>query len=236
MTPKKILFVYMLAAAALIIFAGCSSYQPKPIETLPLPTEISDTADVVPRRSSTPATPAPLPSPAPSPRRSPRRQEVSIPMPTPQATQASQVLATHETKFDVKAKNRATNITKAAAAIDGYIVRPGEIFSYNETVGPTNKQRGYKKDTIYLRGVKKKGFGGGVCQVSTTLYNAAANAGMTILERHDHSLPVAYAKRGDEAATSYGGIDFKFQNDKPFPVRINCKTENGTISATINAV
>ncbi|MCL2840404.1 MAG: VanW family protein [Defluviitaleaceae bacterium] len=148
----------------------------------------------------------------------------------------SQVIGSHETEFDTDSKNRATNITVAAESINGHIVHPGQVFSFNETVGPTIQRRGYKKDIIYVDGEKKKGFGGGVCQVSTTIFNAAESAGMTIVERHDHSRPVGYAKPGKEAATSYGGIDFKFKNEKTHPVVIHCTTKNGKIYATITAI
>jgi len=155
---------------------------------------------------------------------------------TPQTSlNASQgeVLGSHKTNFNDKEKSRVTNITKASDSINGHIVQPGETFSYNKAVGPTIERRGYKEGTIYVQGEKKKGFGGGVCQVSTTLSVAADNAGMTIIERHEHSLPVSYAKDEDEAATSYGVLDFRFKNNKPFPVRINSSVEGGTISVVI---
>jgi len=152
-----------------------------------------------------------------------------------QQSQQSKVFASHETEFNEKESNRGNNISRAAKAINGHVVQPGETFSYNETVGPTNERRGYKKSTIFIEGEKKKGVGGGVCQVSTTLFNAAEDAGMTILERHDHSRPVDYAKSGGEAAISYGGIDFKFKNEKPYPVVIQCSVGEGKIKVTINA-
>jgi len=156
-------------------------------------------------------------------------------MPQEQArnNMTQKILATHETEFSENEKNRANNISRAAQSIHGQIVQPGQSFSYNETVGPTNTRRGYKKSTIFIEGEKKEGVGGGVCQVSTTLFNAAENAGMTILERHDHSLPVTYAESGEEAATSYGGIDFKFRNDKEFSVRIDCTVQDGKVKVTI---
>ena len=150
--------------------------------------------------------------------------------------QSARVLASHETEFNAKETNRANNIARAAQTINRHIVHPGEVFSYNETVGPTNERRGYKKSTIYMKGEKKEGVGGGVCQVSTTLFNAAEDAGMTILERHDHSLPVTYAESGEEAATSYGGIDLKFRNDKHHAVRINAQAYDGKIKVEIAAV
>ena len=143
-------------------------------------------------------------------------------------------LASHKTEFNAKDENRANNITRASSTINGHIVKPGETFSYNQTVGPTIERRGYEESIIYVEGEKKKGFGGGVCQVSTTLSVAADNAGMKIVERHDHSRPVSYAKEGDEAATSYGGIDFKFKNDKPYPVVIKSRVDGGTIHVSIH--
>jgi len=157
------------------------------------------------------------------------------PIPT-QEINTNRALATHETQFDKNDENRNTNIALAAKSINGKIVQPGETFSYNETVGPTIERRGYKESIIYVDGEKEKGFGGGVCQVSTTLHNAAEEAGMTIMERHDHSRPVTYAESGDEAATSYGVIDFKFKNEKNHPVQINSTVQNGTIKVTIIAI
>jgi len=151
-----------------------------------------------------------------------------------QHVSAKRELASHKTEFNAKEKNRVTNITRASSSINGHVVKPGETFSYNETVGPTNERRGYKEGTIFVQGEKKKGFGGGVCQVSTTLCIAADEAGMTIIERHDHSRPVTYAKEGEEAATSYGGIDFKFKNEKSYPIVIKSSVEGGTVSVSIN--
>ena len=142
-------------------------------------------------------------------------------------------LSSHKTQFNAKEEARKTNITRASSSINGHVVQPGKTFSYNQTVGPTIERRGYEESTIYVQGEKKKGFGGGVCQVSTTLSVAAEDAGMTIVERHDHSLPVSYAEEGDEAATSYGVLDFKFKNEKPFPVVIRSSVEGGTISVSI---
>ena len=145
-------------------------------------------------------------------------------------------LGQFSTEFNTKEKNRSHNIRLAATAINRYVVPPGATFSYNYVVGDTNKARGYKKSTIFIKGEKFTSYGGGVCQVSTTLYNAAARAGMTIVERHDHSRPVPYAKAGQEAATSYGGIDFKFTNTLPFPIMITSYVEKGTVSVALHAL
>ncbi|MCL1862342.1 MAG: VanW family protein [Defluviitaleaceae bacterium] len=144
-------------------------------------------------------------------------------------------LAHHTTTFDTADKGRETNITLATEAINGAVIKPGDTFSFNQTIGSTTEERGYKKAVIYRDGEKAENFGGGVCQVSTTLCNAVMNAGMTIVERHDHSLPVNYAEAGKEAATSQNGkLDFKFKNEKQHAVLIHSSAENGTISITIS--
>jgi vancomycin resistance protein YoaR len=146
-------------------------------------------------------------------------------------------LAHYETEFDTKDTNRGTNISIATRSINGTVVNPGEEFSFNDTIGSTTAEYGYKESVVYVGGKKARNFGGGVCQVSTTLCNAAINAGMTITERHDHSLPVNYVPNGKEAATSHNGdLDFKFINERNHPVRILADVQNGIISVGIVAV
>lgn len=140
----------------------------------------------------------------------------------------------YETYYDSSDAGRCTNISLAASSINNTIVQPGEIFSFNNTIGSTTGERGYQKSVIFVNGKKAKGFGGGVCQVSTTLCNAAAQAGMTILERHDHSLPVEYVRDGLQAATSHNAkLDFRFQNDTNRPVIIRAASGNGTVSVSL---
>ena len=124
------------------------------------------------------------------------------------------------TKFNPGSKNRAANIHLASSKIHNTIIHPGEEFSFNTMLGPTNEANGYEIATVFVDGREEESFGGGVCQVSSTLYNAAAAAGMTITEHHNHSLPVHYVEEGKDAATSYGGKDFKFRNDLPHPISI----------------
>jgi len=186
----------------------------------------------------TTTTQAVTPQPEHTPRPTPFPSSTTIsqaPIKEVAATRISkQELATHSTSFNADDENRKTNITRASNTINGHIVQPGETFSYNETVGPTIERRGYKESIVFVDGEKEKGFGGGVCQVSTTLSIAADNAGMTITERHDHSRPVTYANEGEEAATSYGGIDFKFKNEKSFPIAIHSSVQDGTITVSIH--
>ena len=140
------------------------------------------------------------------------------------------------TEYNEKAKNRTTNVQLAAKALDGVVIQPGQVFSFNEAVGKTNRARGYKPAKIFVRGKEEQGVGGGVCQVSSTLYNAADFAGMDIIERHPHSKRVYYVPEGRDAATSYGVIDFKFRNVLDFPVKIVAKATDGKLTVTLEAM
>jgi len=222
----------LIPAAMVITVSGCNRSINEPVNTARQPQIIiQETPREVPIKM--PIAPSNTP-----PRQIPQQPQTNAQdtIPVQHSQQSQKELASYETEFNAKETNRGNNISRAAEAINGRIVQPGQTFSYNETVGPTNQRRGYKKSTIFVEGEKKKGVGGGVCQVSTTLFNAAEDAGMTILERHDHSLPVDYAKSGEEAATSYGGIDFKFKNEKPYPIVIHCAVGEGKIKVTINAM
>lgn len=138
--------------------------------------------------------------------------------------------STYSTKFNAKDKARSNNITIAANSINGVVLQPNEVFSYNNTVGPTIKRRGYKMARIFKNGQDGKGYGGGVCQVSSTLYNTADDFGMEIIERHPHSKEVKYVPEGRDAATSYGGVDLKFKNTMPYPVRIETSVSDGVLT------
>lgn len=146
------------------------------------------------------------------------------------------VLGEFSTAFNPKAVSRNENIRLAADNLNETIILPGEIFSYNETVGPTTKEKGYRLARIFIRGNERKGYGGGVCQVSTTLYNAALEAEMDIVERHPHSKEVKYVEKGKDAAVSYGGIDLKFANPYDVPVKINTDIVDDEIMVKIVAL
>lgn len=142
---------------------------------------------------------------------------------------ASGAIGSFSTKFNLDNTPRVNNLKTASIAIDGTIVQPGQVFSYNETVGPTTQARGYQKSKIFVNGKEKQGYGGGVCQVSSTLYNAAMDAGLEIIERHQHSKDVAYIGKNKDAATSYGVIDLKFKNTLHHPIQINSYIQDNTL-------
>lgn len=145
-------------------------------------------------------------------------------------------ISNFSTSFKNGKKSRVDNITLASIAIDQTIVNPGEIFSFNQKVGPTTKQRGYKKSIVFEKGKEIEGYGGGVCQVSSTLYNAVMLAGLQVIERHEHSKDVWYVEKGKDAATSYGAIDFKFNNNKEFAIIIDSYIQDESIYIMINKI
>ncbi|ACX52536.1 VanW family protein [Ammonifex degensii KC4] len=123
------------------------------------------------------------------------------------------LLAQFTTKFDPSNANRVYNISVAATAFNGLLVAPGEVVSFNRVVGPRSTKAGYKEAPTIIEDRFVDTVGGGVCQVSTTLYNAVLLAGLKVVERYAHSLPVGYVPLGRDATVSYGGFDFKFQNN-----------------------
>lgn len=121
-------------------------------------------------------------------------------------------IAQYSTHFDSSLVNRTENILLAAKALDGKLLAPGERFSFNESVGERTAEAGYKEALIIEGNTYTPGLGGGVCQVSSTLYNAVLLAHLEIIERHRHSLPVSYVPSGQDATVAFPGLDFKFRN------------------------
>ncbi len=126
---------------------------------------------------------------------------------------------------------RAENIRLATKSLDYYLLAPGQVFSFNRTVGPTTAERGYKPAPIIVRGSIVQGLGGGICQVSTTLFNAVDYAGLEVVERHKPSKPVGYVPKGRDATVSWH-LDFKFRNTTNRYVMIRAWTD-WRISITI---
>ena len=116
--------------------------------------------------------------------------------------------------------NRLTNIRLALASINGTLLQPGEEFSFNEVVGKRTSERGYKVATAYNAGEVTEELGGGICQVSTTLFNAVVKSDLQVTERHNHSIPVTYVDKGKDAAVSWGAQDLQFVNNSDEPVYI----------------
>lgn len=149
--------------------------------------------------------------------------EVNVESVTPDVTEKDfeskfGLITTAVTNASSSNKNRLTNLQLSCAAINGYCVEPGATFSFNEVVGQRTSKRGYKKATVYQSGEIAEDIGGGVCQVSTTLWNAAMKANCEIVEWHEHSRPVAYVDRGKDATVNWGTQDMKFKNTSSYPM------------------
>lgn len=129
--------------------------------------------------------------------------------------------------------NRNNNMELAARAIDYTVIPNGGDFSFNEVVGPRTAERGYKEATIFVGDQKEQGLGGGICQVSSTVYMAAKKARLQILERYPHSLPVTYCSREDEATVSWGVLDFRFRNNTGDPIRLEAACSGGVVKIVI---
>lgn len=130
------------------------------------------------------------------------------------------ILGECTTRFETGSSGRVRNIAKASEELNGRLIRPGELLSYNSVIAPVNGDNGYHKAPVIVGGQLVDDYGGGVCQVSTTLYGAALLAGIEIVERHPHSKPVKYVSPGLDATVVEGQIDFKLRNNLSSPVYI----------------
>ncbi len=140
------------------------------------------------------------------------------------------LIASYTTRFDASKTNRVYNIKVAASALDGQVIKPGEVFSFNEIVGPRSEEKGYKMAPTILNNEFIDSLGGGVCQVSTTLYNTLLQADVEIVERSSHSLAIAYVPLGQDAAVAYGSKDLKFRNNLPAAVVIKSSVSGNSVT------
>lgn len=140
------------------------------------------------------------------------------------------------TSLKGSSSNRISNIQIAVSQIDKFVLLPGQEVSMNELFLPRTRANGYKEAGAYLNGKTVPAIGGGICQASSTIYNAAMNSGLTVLERHAHSMSVSYLPLGMDAAISSGSKDLKLRNDYPFPVLFEgiVKGKNVTINVYTN--
>lgn len=143
------------------------------------------------------------------------------------------VIGTFSTNYSSSSPNRKENIRLASDKINGRILNPGEVFSFNDIVGPRTAATGYKVAHVYSGSKVVDGIGGGICQVSSTLYNAVVFADLEIVYRTNHSLPVSYVPLGRDATVSYGTIDFKFKNNKETPVKLEVLADGNNLTVNI---
>lgn len=145
----------------------------------------------------------------------------------------SKVLAEKGTSLAGSSSNRINNVEKAAAAINGTVLMPGEQFSYNEALGQRTKENGYLAAGAYANGAVVQEIGGGICQVSSTLYYCTLQSNLQIDRRTCHYFPVGYLPAGFDATVSWKSPDFKFTNDREYPIRITAWVEDGQVFVKI---
>ena len=143
------------------------------------------------------------------------------------------LLGTYYTTFSTANVNRSTNIRLAANKINGMVMMPDEVFSYNQVVGKRTAAAGFKSAAVYVGGEVTTGIGGGICQVSSTLYNSVLLANLEIVERQNHGFNTGYVPVGRDATVSWGGPDFKFKNTRDYPIKIIVTVSGGRITTQI---
>ena len=146
------------------------------------------------------------------------------------------LLGTYSTKYDGGNTDRTTNLRIACRKINDKVVLPGETFSYNKTLGERTPAAGYKNAKVYENGEVVDGIGGGICQISSTLYNSVLKANMDIVERRNHQFVTSYTPAGRDATVVYGLTDFKFKNTRKTAVRIKASCSNGIATVSIYGI
>ena len=142
-------------------------------------------------------------------------------------------LGTCSTNYNAGNKNRTTNLILAAEKINGTVLLPGEEFSYNKTVGERTISAGFKEAAVYSNGQVVDGLGGGICQISSTLYDAVIYANLNVTERRNHQFVTSYLPAGKDATVVWGSQDFKFVNTRKYPIRIEATVSGGVATITI---
>ena len=147
-------------------------------------------------------------------------------------------ISSFSTKIYTKDSARQNNLQITCSTLNNTTVKAGDTFSFCDTVGQATSSKGYEKADIFDRnGNKIQGYGGGNCQVSTTLYNAVlAVPSLVVTERHEHSNKVPYIQDGKDAAVAYGSYDLKFRNDSGNDIKILASTNSDSITITINSI
>lgn len=145
-------------------------------------------------------------------------------------------LSTFTTRFDESDRDRSTNLRIACQRINGKVLMPGETFSYNQTLGARTAAAGFKNGKVYEGGEVVDGIGGGICQISSTLYNAVIMANLQTVERRNHQFVTSYVGPGRDATVVYGAIDYKFKNTRKYPVRLKASAVNGIATVTIYGI
>ena len=146
------------------------------------------------------------------------------------------LLATYSTRYDGGNVSRTTNLRIACQKINDKVILPGETFSYNKTLGERSAAAGYKYAKVYENGEVVDGIGGGICQISSTLYNSVLMSNLDIVERRNHQFVTSYTPAGRDATVVYGMTDFKFKNTRKYAVKIKASCSNGIATVSIYGI
>lgn len=142
-------------------------------------------------------------------------------------------LATYTTNYSSSSYSRANNVELAAEKINGTVLMPGDVFSYNDTVGRRTTQAGFQEAPAYANGKVVSEVGGGICQVSSTLYNTVLRSNLEVVDRTNHMFPVSYCPIGTDATVSWGAPDFKFKNNREYAIKIVAETSGRNLTVDI---
>ncbi len=145
-------------------------------------------------------------------------------------------LASFSTIYDASNRNRSTNLELAAKKVNGTVIMPGEKFSYNTVVGKRTIEAGFKEGTAYIGGKVVPDVGGGICQLSSTMYNTALLANLEITERSNHMFLTGYVAASRDATVYYGSLDFAFKNTRAYPIKIVATCKNGVCKVSIYGI
>lgn len=162
--------------------------------------------------------------------------EVKIPLHTKEELEEAlfrDTLGSYKTNFSSSSANRASNINLATSSINGLVLMPGDVFSFNGTVGERTTARGYKTAGAYVAGETVDQVGGGICQVSSTLYNTVLLSNLEIVERRSHQMTVSYVPMARDATVNWGTTDFRFKNNTEYPIRIDGIINGRNVTITI---
>ena len=140
-------------------------------------------------------------------------------------------ISSYTAQSSSKDDNRASNLALCASTLDGVVIKPGETFSFNEIVGETTPEKGYKRAVAIMDGEETKEYGGGICQVSTAIYVAAVEGNLGIVQRFSHSTPPDYVPVGLDATVSYGSLDLKIANNTDAEIKLRVKAEAQSVTA-----
>ena len=163
---------------------------------------------------------------------------VEVPFKEIEAPQSSELeplslIASHETEYDLSETDRNVNLALAAKAVHGQVLMPGETYSFNEAAGERSEARGYRYADVVVGNSLVPDIGGGICQVTTTLFNAAAKSGLSFPEVHAHGIPVEYAEPGTDAAVAWDYLDLEVKNNTDGPIVFGAWVEDGKVTVKV---